>query len=163
MLVTGDRGSIVELNHFGKEVPPFDVEHRFIQFLYPAAYQDGDTQYCAIAVDSEGKQLALGLTTGTKEKPLPKPVEGAMSNQIKSVTSGKLLDGRGGQWLFAGPDGSVHVVNHDGDPARYDYWRVGEQLTGIAVAQIDDQPVVVLATEDELVAWRVKGSTAPQP
>jgi hypothetical protein len=162
VLVTGTIGGILELNQYGREVPAYNLERRLVQNLYPARYGDGETSYCAIAENANGELAALGLAEGPRQQLVEiwsYPLPPAVMPQVESVASGKLLDGPGGQWLLATPDGSLHFIAHDA--ALLDEWRLGKQITGLAVASIDGRPAVVLSTEKEVAAWRVDRIESP--
>jgi hypothetical protein len=155
LLVTGQLGQIVELNQYGRHTPPYHVGQIRIHYLYAANYAEAQTPFCGISIDAAGNPSAVGLVPGLHQRlvdqwtqPLP---PGVMPNQIEWVTSGKLLPETTGQWLIAGPDGSLHVI---GDDATFtDYWRTGKRLTGMAIAE---DGVLVLATDEEITAWRVE-------
>lgn len=158
LLVTGEVGEILELNQFGRHVPPYRVDNLPIYYLYAAAYNQAQTPFCGITVDVDGRPSAVGLAEGPQQRlvqrwthPLPK---GIMPNQIEAVTSGRLLPDTAGQWLLAGPDGSLHVVGDEGTFS--DSWNTGLRLTGMAIAQLDGAPALILATAKGVTAWRVE-------
>ncbi|MEQ8791087.1 MAG: hypothetical protein RIC55_32800 [Pirellulaceae bacterium] len=158
LLVTGELGEIVELNQFGRHVPPYHVGQIPIQYLYAANYENAQTPYCGISIDAEGKPSAIGLAEGAQQRLVEQWTHslpsGIMPNQIEWVTSGKLLDDDAGQWLIAGPDGSLHLI---GDDSTFsDYWRTGKRLTGMAITRIDGKGALVLATADGVEAWSVE-------
>jgi hypothetical protein len=79
---------------------------------------------------------------------------GAYANRIEFATPCRLLEREGGQWLLAGPDGSVHIISDDGD--FFDYFQTGERLTGLNAVCTADGGVLVLASEGKIAALRVK-------
>ena len=76
------------------------------------------------------------------------------SRPIEPVTSGNLLPGRKGEWWLAGPDGSIHVVSEDGQ--LHDSFNYGAALTGLAAVRLEEQPVLLLATDAGVTAWTVE-------
>jgi peroxiredoxin len=154
ILAATDRGEIVAINGFGNSDPPQRVEHQAITSLY--ASQIGASAisiYMGLALQADGSQIATAL--GEKLEPMwdvPLPA-GIHQNQIQPVASGKLLDGKVGQWLFAGADGTIGIVADDA--SFFDSFAVGQELTGIAVAQFGDKRVLLTATAEGVTAWSV--------
>jgi hypothetical protein len=195
LLVTGHERGILELNHFGRHVPPYTVADRRLQSLHPARYEGGDATYCGIADNGDGTLVAVGLAEGTQQQLVEiwnYRLPAMVSPQVEAVTSGQLLDGsrsvgpasvgpmpnvpapdvqapdsesrqkQGGQWLFAGSDGSLHAIGHDA--GFFDYWRLGKPISGVAIVRINDQPAVIVSSDKEVTAWRVEPLAAkPQP
>jgi hypothetical protein len=79
---------------------------------------------------------------------------GAYANQIQFAAPCRLFAGDGGQWLLAGPDGSIHVISDDGD--TFDYFQYGQRLTGLAAYRSNDQGLFAVATEQGVYGWTVK-------
>jgi outer membrane protein assembly factor BamB len=104
-----------------------------------------------VGFDLQGKELwSYDLPTGVHEKP------------IEHITSARLV-GKQGQWLVAGADGSVHILGSDGK--LIDKFHYGAALAGLAGAQIDGEPVLVIASEGGLEAWKLEptGETLASP
>jgi hypothetical protein len=155
LLVTGDQGDIVRVDHFGGDDRRMAVSDRAIHYLHTARFgQPKSAAYLGISVTDEGRLLAVALNADFEEQwsyPLPR---GAFANQIQYVTSGSLFSDTSGSWVLAGPDGSLHVIDDSGDFS--DYWNYGRLLKGIGVARIGGKPALVVAADDEVTAWRVE-------
>lgn len=172
LIATGSGGGILELNQFLRHDPPYTVENRspssdpvrHMQSVFAAQYDGGDVRFCGIAETTGGKPVALGLAEGPLsrlEEVWSYGLPGGVMTQVESVTSGRLLDDPGGEWLLAGADGSLHVVGQD---ARFnDYWALGKAISGLAVTRINDRPAVVISSGTEVAAWYVEPLPAPQP
>jgi hypothetical protein len=73
-----------------------------------------------------------------------------------------MFDGDGGQWLLAGPDGSVHVLDESGD--FFDMFHVGQQIEGLAGFRHDQQGVLVISSGGTVTAYNVsRPSSANTP
>ena len=79
---------------------------------------------------------------------------GQFNNQIQYITSGRLRDDAQGEWVLAGPDGSVHIVSDDGEFS--DTFAVGEPLTGLATTKVGDDRVILTSTKSEVRAWKLE-------
>jgi hypothetical protein len=159
-LITNQHGKIIPFTDSGHRRRARELSHRAIHYL--VATSSGDprpTTFCGITHTAEGQQIALGLDHQMRalwEYPLP---HGTFRNQIEFVTSGRLLDGPAFQWLLAGPNGSIHVLDDDGQFS--DQFHYGEELSGLAVAQQAGSPALLVATDQGITAWRVRRIAGP--
>ena len=60
----------------------------------------------------------------------------------------------GSTWLLPGPDGSIHFVSANGE--FRDGFYVGKHLRGVGATLVDDEPVLVYATDDGVEAFTVR-------
>ena len=100
-----------------------------------------------------GENLAVGFSLDGKEQwkyQLPSGVPPPM----ELIVPGKLSREGPGQWILPGPDGSIHVISADGKPL--DKFNSGVMLQGLATAQIDGQPVLIISSAEGLEAWKVE-------
>jgi hypothetical protein len=155
ILATGEAGSLLRVNRFGREEPPVKIGTWSLARLLAARFTGAkQAAFLGLAVDTQGKPVAVGLTTDLKEAwNYPLPV-GAHQRPIEPVASGNLLAGHAGEWWLAGPDGSVHVVTEDGE--LFDHFNYGAPLTGLAAAKIGDESVLLVATEEGVTALKVQ-------
>jgi hypothetical protein len=154
ILVTGESGAILRVNRFGREEPPVMVGQWPILKLVGARF-NAATQAPLIALsnDPQGNLFAVGLTDKLKESwnyPLP---TGMHQKPIEPIASSHILPGRAGEWWLAGPDGSIHVITEDGE--FHDSFHYGAPLTGIAATMLDEQPVLLVAMESGVEAFKV--------
>lgn len=160
LLATTDRGQVVAVNGFGRNDAPQQIDHHAITNLFAADWKkDQATSLLGVAVATGGEQMGLALDNELNvawDVPLP---SGAHRSQIQWVTSGQLLPGAAGQWVFAGSDGSVGIVSDDA--SFFDSFRYGRELTGIAVAELDGRAVLILATASDVTAWQVELPQGP--
>jgi hypothetical protein len=155
LLVTSDRGTLVQLNQFGNHDPQINVNGRAIHQLHAAQFaSDRPTIYCGISYNEDGSLVAIGLNRDLQEQWSYNLPPGVFRNQIQFVTSGRIVDRPGGQWLLAGPNGSIHVVSDDGD--FVDAFRYGAELTGLAAGQFGGDRVLVVATQKHITGWKVE-------
>jgi hypothetical protein len=155
LLLTGDDGTILGINRFGNEQPPKTVGKWPIARIVAARFT-GATQAAFIGMsgDRQGNALAVGCDAKLQEHwnyPLP---PGIHQVPIEAITSGSLLPARAGEWIFAAPDGSIHVVSEDGEFT--DTWNYGAALTGIAAARLGKQRALIVATQEGVTAWGVE-------
>lgn len=155
LLLTGDDGTILGINRFGNEQPRKTVGKWPIARIAAARFA-GATQAAFIGMsgDLQGNLFAVGFDATLHEHwnyPLP---PGIHQVPIEAVTSGSLLPARPGEWIFAAPEGSIHVVSEEGEFT--DTWNYGSALTGIAVGRLGGEPALIVATQEGVTAWRVE-------
>ena len=155
LLVTGESGSILRVSGAGKEQPPQAVDKFAITRLASANFPQGtQSRYLAIASSEKGDAVAIGLDAALKWRwQYVLPADGHQ-RPIEPIASGELLPGRAGTWVIAGPDGSIHFISEDGELT--DSFFTGECITGIAVCKTGTAPVLLVATDAGLTAWKVK-------
>ena len=154
LLVTGYDGSLVPIDAKGHVGQPFSVGARAIHHLMSGPIQPGQTPwYCGLTYNLHGNMFAVGLNDQLNEAwnyPLP---PGDSRSQVKVGRYGQAVPGSEWQWLFAAPDGSVHVVSPDG--RFHDRFNTGVQVDGLAGFQLGDTHVLVIATAGSVRAFRV--------
>lgn len=155
ILATTDRGEIVPINGFGNNDAPQRLDHQAVTTLVASSLgASAISIYMGIATQTDGSQIATAL--GEKLEPMwdvPLPA-GAHRNQIQPVTSGKLLEGNVGQWLFAGADGSIGIVSDDA--SFFDSLATGHELSGIACCQLGNERAILTSNAEGVTAWSVR-------
>jgi hypothetical protein len=155
ILTTGESGSVLRVNRFGRDEPPVRVGNWPILRLFAGRFQNPwRAALLGLSQNAKGEPFAVGLSTDLKEcwnYPLP---AGVHQKPIEPVTSSHILPGRHGEWWLAGPDGSVHLITEDGE--LFDSFYYGEVLTGLAVTRLGERPVLLVATDKGLAAWEVE-------
>ena len=64
------------------------------------------------------------------------------------------MPGARDQWLLPGTDGSIHILGADGK--LLDSFNYGAELAGLATAELDGNPLLIVSTQDGLEAWKVE-------
>ncbi|HUY88856.1 MAG TPA: redoxin domain-containing protein [Pirellulales bacterium] len=161
LLVTSVQGVITPIDSTGQSGKPIVLDGRFVRLVFAADLDgDGQAEICAIAqnklADRQlGPDVAIGLgpegeELWTYDLPAGMPRDGA----IEMVAWGKLLPGDDSQWLFAGADGSIHIVSAKGEPI--DRLNYGAPLSGLGAAQLGDRRVLLISSEQSVEALQVE-------
>jgi thiol-disulfide isomerase/thioredoxin/outer membrane lipoprotein-sorting protein len=161
LLATSMNGAVSPFDSAGKEGKPIVLDGRFVRLIFAADLNgDGRAELCAIAqnklADKKlGPDVAVGLGPNgeelwTYELPAGLPRDAAM----EIVASGKVLAGDESQWLFAGADGSIHIVSAQGKPI--DHFNYGAPLSGLAAAKLDGRQVLLVSSEQSVEALAVE-------
>ncbi|MBW3598439.1 MAG: hypothetical protein KY475_14355 [Planctomycetes bacterium] len=149
LLVAGQPGHILRVNQFGNADPSLHVRQRQIHHLIAADWPaDRQTLYLGLSNTPDGSLLAIGLSAGFEEMWSYRLPPGAHRHPVQVASAVRLVDTPGGQWLLAGPDGSVHLISDDGE--FFDYFQTGQALHGLAAAR----DMLFLSTEEGVVASR---------
>lgn len=150
----GVLGTLVLLDATGNRVGDIVVPNRSLGWITAADLNaDGQPELCGLVPVEGGNVVAVGLNLQGQELwsyPLPR---GVHEHQIEAVTSGNLLGTGPDQWILAAADGSIHVIAADGE--LLDRFNYGAVLTGLATAEWDGRPVLLVATPQGVDAWQV--------
>ena len=157
-LVTNtSRGSAVQISHDGQRMGEIIVPGRTIAWLAAADLDgDGTAELCGLDPKDFAQTEAFGFNLAGDELwkyTLPK---GMVQHPVEQIVHGRLLPGKTEQWILVGADGSVHILDKAGQ--LVDRFNVGELITGVAVAQHEGAPVLVVATPQQVIAWSVTPS-----
>jgi hypothetical protein len=144
---------IVPINDEGKDGSPMSLTGRFLRWVTLADLDgDGQTECCAIASTKVGVEAAVGLSpSGEALWTYDLPIGAHANAALEMVSAGHL--GSSGKWVLAGSDGSVHILNANGQ--LIDQFHVGTAISGLSVAKIDGIGALVVATDQGVDAWRV--------
>jgi hypothetical protein len=156
IFLAGDRGAVARVNRFGLEEPEVKVGQWPIVRLLAGGTGATQAAFLGLTSTPQGQPVVVGITADMKEAwnyPLP---AGVHQRPIEPLVWGNLLAGRRGEWWLAGPDGSIHVVSEDGE--LFDSFNYGAVLTGLAAVKLDDQSVLLVATDEGVTAWNTKYS-----
>jgi thiol-disulfide isomerase/thioredoxin len=150
----GLRGALVLIDADGQNQKQISVGSRYVRLVASADLDsDGALEYCGLAPTPAGHESIVGfdLEGGELwEVPLAK---GVNESPIELITTGKLT-GDTVQWVVAGPDGAVLIIDANGQ--LVDSFHYGAALTGIATAQIDGAPALIVSTAEGVDAWKVE-------
>ena len=155
LLCTSASDQLVVLDSGGQRLGKVTVPGRYLHWIVAADLSgNGQPELCALAAPRLGENEAIGLNLKGEELwayPLPK---GVYQLPVEPVVAGRLLPGTAAQWLISGADGSIHVIAADGKPLdRFNY---GAALAGLATAELDGKPLLVVSTANGLEAWKVE-------
>lgn len=152
LLVTG-RGGVMPVNGYGNNDPEVRVPNWVVGQIITGKFEGAkQAAVCALAVDEMERGFAVGLDPRLAEQwnyPLP---PGPFAKPVDPVVSGPWLDGKG-HWVFAGPEGSLHVVAEDGEFS--DFMATGEHLAGLAIHRAGGESLLFVATDKGVTAYRV--------
>jgi outer membrane lipoprotein-sorting protein len=149
--------TLAVLDERGESLIEMPIGGRSLRLVAAADLRgDGATALCGVATLGPGNDSAVGFDVSGAELwnyPLPPGVHPAPELQNEMIVSGKLLPNEPGMWIFAGADGTVHLVGGDGRAIDVFAW--GEPLHGLAVAEFADGPALVIADGKGVSAVRL--------
>lgn len=152
---TSRSGALTKIDSAGRRLGEVSLLGRFLHRIVAADLDgDGVPQWCGMAVQEDGRNVAVGLSEAGKESFSYELPVGVHRRQIEPIVAGRLLPGAAGQWLLPGADGSIHVVAGDGK--LLDRFNYGAELAGLATTELDGKRLLIVATPDALEAWRVE-------
>jgi outer membrane lipoprotein-sorting protein len=153
------QGMLLPLESNGNEGAPIILFDSFLRLIFTSDLGvDRRSPWCAIATKpiSSGKRIrdvAIGISpTGKVLWRYPLPAGTHHHAAFEMVAVGDVLGGGTPQWVIAGPDGSIHILALDG--SFLDRFNYGAAPSGIAIAQLDGKPTLLLATDDRVEAWQ---------
>ncbi len=154
ILLTGEAGSVLPLNRFGREDPQKTVANWPLARLAVASFPT-PTQAAMVGIsnDPKGNLVAVGLTSQLRECWNYQLPAGAHQQPIEPIASSNILEGHQGEWWFAAADGSIHVVTEDGK--LHDSFARGAVLSGLAVGKHDGQGIVVISSTEGVSAVQI--------
>jgi len=131
------------------------VPGRFLRWITAADLTaDGRPEWCALGLGQPADNPLIGLDLQGNELWSHDLPPGIHEKPIEQIVSGRLFVGAQGQWLLPGTDGSIHIVAADGK--LIDRFNYGAVLTGLATAESDDRPMLIVASENGLEAFSVQ-------
>jgi len=151
-------GQVMALDARGQATPPATQPAELIQHVFSLGTEaTSATPCCGIAYGTEGRRLALGLTTEPSTQWRYNLPIGSFPSQVRFVTAAPLLDSGEDQWLIAGPEGSLHIISQDG---RFtDSFQTGRNLAGLAGGRRGAHGLLVISSEQGVRAWQVSPPT----
>lgn len=155
-------GTVVELDSEGKRLREISVPDYSIGWVVAEDLDNnGTSEICvlAMAVTPDGQPAsdtidALGIDLDGQilwRHPL---VRGVHHQQIEPVIEGNVFSSGPDQWLIAAADGMISVVAGDGRVV--DSFAYGTELSGLATAQWDGKPILLVATPHAVEAWQIE-------
>ena len=149
------RGSAVQIGYDGQRLKEIIVPGRTIAWLATADLNgDGRYELCGLDPKDYGQVEAFGFNSDGEELWSYKLPRGMSEYPVEQVAHGRLLPNQDAQqWLIVGADGSLHILDINGQPI--DQFNVGELITGVAVTQFSGKPALIVATPQAVLAWSV--------
>ena len=155
LLVVGQTGQAYPLTSAGDDLAPRNPFGRgLIELRRESRSSQPAPGYCGVTLDALGRSVALGLDRDLNEHWNYDLPVGVFATQLQAMVSGRLWPDDAGHWLFAGPDGSIHLVGRDG--RSHDYFRTGGPIHGLAIwEQPGEHSLLVVAGSKAITAWRL--------
>ncbi|WP_254506686.1 TlpA family protein disulfide reductase [Anatilimnocola floriformis] len=154
ILLTGEAGSVLPLNRFGREEPLKTVPNWPLARLAVASFPTPtQSSFVGISNDASGNLVAVGLTSQLRECWNYQLPAGAHQQPIDPIASSNMLEGHQGEWWFAGADGSIHLVTEDGK--LHDSFARGAVLSGLAAAEYQERGMLIISATTGLSAVQV--------
>jgi peroxiredoxin/outer membrane lipoprotein-sorting protein len=157
-------GTLIELDSEGKRVREITVPGQSVGWVVADDLNgNGTSEICvlAMAMTPEGQPAsgtidAMGIDLGGRPLWRHPLARGVHQEQIEPVTAGSVFPSGPNQWLIASADGTIRIVAADGQ--LIDTFAYGAALSGIATAQWDDKPVLLVATPQAVDAWQIQSA-----
>lgn len=152
---TSSNGFLAVIDAKGQRQGEVMVPGQFLHWITAADLNgDGRPQWCGLTTDPRGNNVAIGLNLQGERLWSYALPEGVHRQPIEPVVAGQLQPGGPRQWLLPGADGSIHILAADGK--LLDRFNYGAELTGLATAELDGRPVLMVASSNGLEAWKVE-------
>jgi len=164
LLCANRRGTLVPIDSLGNSGNEITVDGRF-PVLIRSGDLNGDSQieFCTISPTLSGGQVVVGLHADASEAWNYELPAGAHQQPIESLTSGILTSDGERAWVVAAADGSLHFLAADG--TLIDHFRYGAELTGVALIDVGDERLLLVATRTDkggvVEAWSVDEDASP--
>ena len=146
------------IDELGQTVKEMPIGARAVRLVAAADLNgDGSAELCALAVQGPGSDTAVGFDGTGRELwnyPLPAGVQPVPQMQNEMVVGGRVFDEGPGAWVFAGADGTVHLVAADGKPL--DQFATGEAIHGLALGTLDDRATLFISDAKSVTAFRLQ-------
>ncbi|MEE8451554.1 MAG: redoxin domain-containing protein [Thermoguttaceae bacterium] len=155
LICTNVSGSLARFDAKRQRLKDLTLVGRVVPYVVAADLDgDGQPQWCGLATQRDGSNVAIGFTLDGEELwryPLPR---GVHRQPVEQIVAGRLSMVGSGQWLLPAADGSIHIIGSDGTPL--DKFNYGAVISGLATAQLDGQPLLIVSSTEGLQAWKVE-------
>jgi hypothetical protein len=153
LLASGRRGELLGIDKTGTGNRSVPVGRPLFRIYAGSAPEAGATCYCGVTFDPSGKVLAIGLDRQFHETWTCELPAGMFRYPVQFAASGLWTLPGQNVWLLAGADGTVHLVAADGQ--LRDYFAIGQDVRGLAIARRGSDSILVLAQQGEVRAMRI--------
>lgn len=159
LLAAHARGTLATFDAAGKRGPEITVPKRFIRSLVAADLDgDGNNELCGLSPVAQDRDLLVGLSPAGEELWSYELPSGLHEQPVEMITAGRVV-GDTHQWIVAAADGSIQLLSATG--TLVDRFHYGAAVTGLAAAEIDGQPALIVGSTDGLSAWRLESLSSP--
>lgn len=159
IVLSDGRGAIVPITAEGRDASPFVLPDRYAWLIMSAdPALDGESRLMVVAASPRQELFAVRLDPAGQplwEYQLPFGVQPVAA--LEMVAAGPLL-GDDGQWVLAGADGSIHILDDNG--RLRDRFQYGTAIAGLAVVGAGQQRLLLVSTAQgvEALAFEPKGA-----
>lgn len=157
LLCANGSGALAILDAEGKTLREVPIANRMLYWIVAEDLNgDGTPEYCALSATNLGKMTALGIDLEGNELWSYELPEGVHTQPIEPIVAGRLSADGPGVWILAAPDGSLHFLGTDGK--LIDQFNYGQQLAGVATAEIEGKPTLLVSTPQQMEAWTIQAA-----
>ncbi len=145
--------AMIWLNHDLEPAGVIPTPSRGVYTMLPRSAGNEPADFAALSSLEVGVTKALGVGADGHERwayDLPRGVARYPADPIALVRLGAAGDPA---WLFPAADGSLHFLASDGQ--LLDRFNYGRLATGATGAEIGGQPALIVATPEDIAAWRI--------
>jgi hypothetical protein len=154
LLACPDTGLIVPIFVNGEPEKPIAVGERAIHAMTASARdRRRPTEYLAMTYSLDGRLIAVGLGRNLEERWSYGLPAGIYRTQVDSPVSVEMLTEGPLQWLLAGPDSSIHIVDDDGE--FFDSFHLGHDVRGLSACHDAGSSVLLVASPATVSAYKV--------
>jgi len=158
LLCTNDRGSLVVLDAAGKKQREFSVQDRGLGSIVAAdSTRSTVLDFCGLSAPALGKSVAIGFQAdgqNLEETWTYRLPDGNHERPVETIVCAHLRDKDSIEWLLPGADGSIHILDADGQ--AIDQFNYGDRLTGLGWGVLGDSRALLVASSAGLTAWQVE-------
>lgn len=159
ILASHARGTLAEFDSLGKRGAEITIPDRFIRSITAADLTgDGTVELCGLSPVAQDRDVLVGITPQGELLWSYELPSGLHEQPLEMIAAGRVIDDSG-QWIVAAADGSIQLLSAEGQ--LVDRFHCGSAITGLAAAEIDGQPALLVASTEGLAACRLVKRTTP--
>jgi peroxiredoxin len=154
-------GTLVELDSQGKRVGEITLPNHSVGWVIADDLDGNGTSeisVLAVAIGPDGQPVpdtidAMGIDAAGQVLWSHSLVRGVHREYIEPMVPGNVFPTGPKQWLIAAADGTITVIAADGQ--LVDSFAYGAELSGLATAQWDGKPVLLVSSPQAVEAWQI--------
>lgn len=152
-------GTLATFDAKGTRGAEITVPKRFVRNIVAADLNgDGTPELCGLAPLAQDRDMLIGLAPSGEELWRYELPSGLHEQPVEMIAAGCAV-GTTGQWIVASADGAIQLLAADGN--LVDRFHYGSAITGIAAAEVDGAPALIVASTEGLSAWRLEANSQP--